>query len=80
MCIPVSIDSKLATPWVMRSVQTPAENMGLTGCWWLTSVFLTNQGQKSGGSWFEASPGKYFMRDYLEKHHHTKVLVRWLKM
>jgi hypothetical protein len=38
--------------------------------------------QRSGGSWFEASPGKQFARPYLEKktHHKKKGLVKWLKV
>jgi hypothetical protein len=34
----------------------------------------------SGGWWFEASPGKQFIRLYLEKTHHKKALVEWLKV
>jgi hypothetical protein len=29
---------------------------------------------------FEASPGKEFSRSYLEKNHHKKGLVEWLKV
>jgi hypothetical protein len=29
---------------------------------------------------FEASPGKQFTRPYLEKTHHKKGLVEWLKV
>jgi hypothetical protein len=36
--------------------------------------------QRSGGSWFEASPDKEFTRPYLEKTHHKKALVEWLKV
>jgi hypothetical protein len=36
--------------------------------------------QRSGGSWFKASPGKEFLRSYLEKTHHKKGLVKWLKV
>jgi hypothetical protein len=39
---------------------------------WLTPVIL--------GSWFKASPGKQFVRPYLEKAHHKKGLVQWLKV
>jgi hypothetical protein len=31
-------------------------------------------------SWFEASPGKQFMRPYLENTQNKKGLVEWLKM
>jgi hypothetical protein len=34
------------------------------------------QGQKSGGSWFKASPGKKFVRPYLKKTHHKKKVGR----
>jgi hypothetical protein len=34
----------------------------------------------SGGSQFEANPGKYFERPYLKKTHHKKGLVEWLKV
>jgi hypothetical protein len=34
----------------------------------------------SGGSWFEASPGKQFTRPYLEKTHHNTGLMEWLKL
>jgi hypothetical protein len=37
-------------------------------------------GRESGGLRFEASPGKLFMRPYLEKTHHKKGLVEWLKV
>jgi hypothetical protein len=33
-----------------------------------------------GGSQFEASPGKQFMKPYLEKNLHKKGLVEWLKV
>jgi hypothetical protein len=36
--------------------------------------------QRSRGSWFEASPGKYFMRPYLKKLFTKLGLVEWLKM
>jgi hypothetical protein len=34
----------------------------------------------SGGSQFKASLGKWFARPYLEKTHHKKGLVEWLKV
>jgi hypothetical protein len=30
----------------------------IAGCWWLTPIILATQGQRSGGSWFEASQRK----------------------
>jgi hypothetical protein len=47
---------------------------------WFMPIILAIQ--RSGGSWFEASPGKQFARPYLEKktHHKKKGLVKWLKV
>jgi hypothetical protein len=42
----------------------------------LTPVILTTQEQRSEGSWFKASPGKYFMRLYLKK----LGLAEWLEV
>jgi hypothetical protein len=38
------------------------------------------RGQRSGGSRFEATLGKYFLRPYLKKPHHKKGLVGWFKV
>jgi hypothetical protein len=46
---------------------------------WLTPVILATQEARLGGSWFKASPGKQFMRLYLENTQHKKELVEWLK-
>jgi hypothetical protein len=40
------------------------------GCWWLTPIILATQ--KAGQSWFEASPGKQFIRPYLENKQTNK--------
>jgi hypothetical protein len=37
------------------------------GHWWLVPVILATQEQRLGGSWFEASPGKKFLRPYLNQ-------------
>jgi hypothetical protein len=55
-----------------------------TQCLWYMPVILaTTQGQRSGGSWFEASPRKIVCDTISWKkkktHHKTKVLVEWLK-
>jgi hypothetical protein len=36
--------------------------------------------ERSEGSWFQASLGKYFTRPYLEKSHHKTRLVECLKV
>jgi hypothetical protein len=36
--------------------------------------------QRSGESWFEASPGQIVLRSYLEKKPSQKGLVEWLKV
>jgi hypothetical protein len=41
---------------------------------------LTTQEQRSGGSQFEVGSGKQFKRPHLEKTHHKKGLVGWLKV
>jgi hypothetical protein len=43
-------------------------------------VILATQEAKIRLSKFEASPGIWFMRTYLEKTHHKKRLVEWLKV
>jgi hypothetical protein len=47
-----------------------------SGHWWLTPVILATQRQRSGGSWFKASPGKWFMSPYLKK----TLYLEWLKV
>jgi hypothetical protein len=42
------------------------------GHWWLMPITLTTQEERSGRSWFEASPGKQFVRPYLEKAYQKK--------
>jgi hypothetical protein len=41
---------------------------------WLTPAILATQEQKSGGSQFKSSLGKYFKRPYLEKKKKTSHL------
>jgi hypothetical protein len=36
--------------------------------WWLMPVIQQLRRQRSGGSWFKASPGKQFARPYLKKN------------
>jgi hypothetical protein len=43
-------------------------------------VILVLRRQRSGGSWFEASPGKQFARSYLEKPFTKIGLAEWLKI
>jgi hypothetical protein len=47
--------------------------------WALVAHACNPQEQKSGGSWFKASPGKQFKRPYLKKSCYKKGLVEWLK-
>jgi hypothetical protein len=48
---------------------------------WLMPVILaTQEAEKSGGSRFKVSPDKQCVRPYLEKTHHKKGLVEWLKV
>jgi hypothetical protein len=47
---------------------------------WLMPVILVLRRQRSGGLQFKVSQGKYFVRPYLEKNHHTKGVVEWLKV
>jgi hypothetical protein len=43
-------------------------------CWWLTPCNPKLLGRlKSGGLWFEASPGKKFMRPHLNVKWHVPV-------
>jgi hypothetical protein len=35
---------------------------------------------EAGGSWFEASRGTQFERQYLKKTHHKNGLVEWLQV
>jgi hypothetical protein len=44
-----------------------------------TSVIQLLRRQRSGGSWFEASQGKWFVRPY-EKNLYKKGLLEWLKV
>jgi hypothetical protein len=39
--------------------------------WWLTPVILLLRRQRSGGSQFEASPGKMKARPYLKNTQHS---------
>jgi hypothetical protein len=52
----------------------------LARCQWLMLVILATQEEKSGGSKFEASPGKQFRIPYFQNTHHKKGLVEWLKV
>jgi hypothetical protein len=46
---------------------------------WLVG-FLREEWFFLQGSWFKASPGKYFRRPSLKKTHHKKGMVEWLKV
>jgi hypothetical protein len=42
-------------------------------------ILATWAADRSGGSWFETSLGKQFMRPYLENTQYKKGLVEWFK-
>jgi hypothetical protein len=44
------------------------------------TIILVLRRQRSGGSQFKASPGKWFMRSYLKKPFTKRGLVEWLKV
>jgi hypothetical protein len=46
----------------------------------LMLIILVLKRQRTGGSQFKASPVKQFMRPHLEKTHHKKGLVEWVKV
>jgi hypothetical protein len=46
-------------------------------CRWLTSIILVSQEAEIRR--FKASPGKQFVRPYLENYLHKEGLVEWLK-
>jgi hypothetical protein len=45
-----------------------------------TIILAIQKAEISGGSWFEASLGKYFVRPYLEKPFIKIGLVEWILM
>jgi hypothetical protein len=49
----------------------------LAGCWWLTPVILATQEAEIRRI---VVLGKQFWRPYLEKTHHKKGLVKWVKV
>jgi hypothetical protein len=56
--------------WSLGQIGRDEHQKGLTlaGCWWLMPVIQLLRRQRSGGPWFESSPGKKkFMRPYLKK-------------
>jgi hypothetical protein len=61
-------------------IKTKTKTAKIVEYQWLMSIILALRRQRSGGSRFEASPGKYFVRPYLEQTHHKKRLVEWLKV
>jgi hypothetical protein len=52
----------------------------IAGRQWLTTVFLATHEAEIRIWRFEASPGKQFVKPYLEKTHHKKGLKEWLKV
>jgi hypothetical protein len=50
------------------------------GVWEVTPVIPATQEAEVKASWFKATLGKQFERPYLEKAHHKKGLVEWLKV
>jgi hypothetical protein len=46
----------------------------------LGSIILISGGRDQEDPWFKASLSKQSARPYLEKNHHKKGLVEWLKV
>jgi hypothetical protein len=62
-------------------VQDPLKkNYNCARSWWLTPVILSTRRQRSGGLWFKANLGKWFVRPYLEKTLHKKRAGRGLEV
>jgi hypothetical protein len=58
-----------------QSTHYQSRNKEQAGCQWLTPIILDTPEAEIGGSCFEARPGKWFLRPYLNKTLHKKGLA-----